>query len=155
MSEGDVFCSRTKGITVRVTREGVTIDNVVYPFLKPAAVFARVEHPSRVGPLLVMGVGVSFFIDRILQASLGAAVPAGFVAIVGAVWFKECKPVYCVDLAAVCADHAPILRGAEEWITAIAKAINEVIADQEETQATLAGPFLGESEATERFIQHP
>lgn len=152
MSEGEVFYSHAKGITVKVTPEAVAIDNVAYPFIKSSAVFVRAEQPSRVGPLLVIGVGVSFFIERILQASSTAAIPAGLVAVVGAIWFKECKPVYCLDLVAVCNDHAPILRGSENWISAVANAINEVMARRTEALDASAAPLPGESEATAPFL---
>jgi hypothetical protein len=154
MSEGEVFNFRAKGITVKITSEAVVIDNVAYPFMKPAAVFVRVEQPSRVGPLLVMGVGVSFFIERILEASPTAAIPAGFVAVVGAIWFKECKRVYCLDLAAVCNDRAPILRGSENWIAAVANAINEVMTRRTEALDAPEPPLPGESEASAPFL-HP
>ena len=155
MSEGEIFHSRAKGVTVRVTNKGVAIDEVTYPFMKSAAVFSRAEEPSRVGPLLVTAVGVSFCIERILEASPGGAILAGAVAAVGAFCLWENKPVYCIDLATICADHAPVLRGSENWINAIANAINEAIANQTAEITLPEVPFIAEPEVAAPLIQLP
>jgi hypothetical protein len=153
MPEGEIFHSRAKGVTVRVTNKGVTIDDVTYPFMKSAAVFSQVETPSRIGPLLVTAVGVIFCVERSMEAALGTAILAGAVAAVGVICLKECKPIYCIDLAAVCSDHAPVLRGGEKWIGAIANAINEAIANQTENRNVPEMPFLVEPEAPAPSIQ--
>lgn len=155
MSEGEIFYSHAKGVTVKVTNKGVTIDDVTYPFMKSAAVFSLVETPSRIGPLLVTAVGISFCVESIVEGSPGTAVLAGAVAAVGAFCLMECKPIYCVDLAAVCADHAPILRGGEKWIDAIANAINEAVANQTDQVNIPELPFVAEPEAAAPFIQQP
>lgn len=155
MSEGEIFRSRTKGVTVTVTNKGVTIDDITYPFMKSAVVFSRAEEPSRIGPLLVTAVGVSFCIEKIWEASPVSAIFAGAVAAVGVFCLKESKPVHCIDLAAVCADHAPILRGSENWINAIANAINEAIANETADIHLPEMPFITEPEAAAPLIQFP
>lgn len=153
MSEGEMFYSRAKGVSVRVTTTGVTIDDVTYPFMKSAAMFPRVETPSKIGPLVITAVGVSFCIESIIEASPGTAVLAGAVAALGMFCLKESKPVYSVDLAAVCSDHAPVLRGSETWITAIANAINEAIANQTQDANVPEMPLVVEPETAAPFIQ--
>ncbi len=130
MPEEAVFYSDARGL--RVTERGVTLDNITYAFTNFTSIASRVERPSRVGPLLVIGVGVSFFVEEITRPSFGLVILAGVVVAVGVFWLVECKPVYSVDLSAVSGESAPILRGSEEWTTAVATAINEAIARRTE-----------------------
>lgn len=153
MPEGEMFYSRAKGVSVRVTTKGVTIDDLTYPFMKSAAMFPRVETPSKIGPLVITAVGLSFCIESIIEASPGTAILAGAVAAVGMFCLKESKPVYSVDLATVCSDHAPVLRGSETWITAIANAINEAIANQTQDVNIPEMPLVVEPETAAPFIQ--
>ncbi|MFZ0335804.1 MAG: DUF6232 family protein [Candidatus Acidiferrales bacterium] len=146
MSEGAVFYSDAKGI--RVTDRGVTLDNMTYAFTNFASIASRVERPSRVGPLLVIAVGVAFFVEGITGHSFGLAILAAIVVAVGGFWFKECKPVYSLDLSAVSGERAPILRGSEEWTTAVAMAINEAIARRTEPLGASAGQFAPSPEVS-------
>lgn len=153
MSQGEIFFSRAKGVSVRVTNHGVAIDDVKYPFMKSAAVFSRVEQPSRIGPLFVTAIGASFCIESIIEASAGTALLAGAVAAVGLICLKESKPVYSIDLATVCTDHAPVLRGGEKWIAAIVNAINEAMAGETEVVPIPEVPFLVDSEAAAPLVR--
>jgi hypothetical protein len=146
MSEGAIFYSDTKGI--RVTDRGVTLDNITYAFQNFTSIASSIERPSRVGPLLVIAVGASFFVEGITRPSFDVAVLAAIVTAVGAFWFKESKPVYSLDLSIVSGERAPILRGSEEWTTAVAVAINEAIARRTDPLGASPGQFVHSAEVS-------
>ncbi|MGB7350867.1 MAG: hypothetical protein WBC66_13510, partial [Candidatus Acidiferrales bacterium] len=55
---------------------------------------------------------------------------------------------YSLDLSAVSGERAPILRGSEEWTTAVAMAINEAIARRTEPLGASAGQFAPSPEVS-------
>jgi len=146
MSGDAVLYSDDRGI--KVTGNTVTVDHIAYPIANLTYVAARVERPSRIGPFLVTAVGVTFFIERIVERSLGVAILAGIVAGMGLFLLKECKPVYCIDLSVVVGRGAPVVRGAEERIAAISKAINETITRRLSALNAASAPFEGDSEVS-------
>lgn len=133
----------------RVTDNSITVDNTRYPLANLTYVVVRVAQPSRVGPFVVIAVGLSFLAERMVQRSFGIAILAGIVASIGVFLLKECKPVYSVDLSVVAGEGAPIVRGGEERITAIANAINEAVAVRLAPENGATVPFLRDSEASE------
>jgi hypothetical protein len=146
MSEGAIFYSDTKGI--RVTDRGVTFDNITYAFQNFTSIASSIERPSRVGPLLVIAVGASFFAEGVTRPSFGLAILAAIVTAVGVFWLTECKPVYSLDLSVVSGERAPILRGSEQWTTAVAMAINEAVARRTEPLGDSARPFVQNPEVS-------
>lgn len=142
---GDVaFYSDRRG--VRVTCNSVTIENTAYPLANLTHVVTRVERPSRIGPFLVTGVGLSFLAERIAQRSFGVAILAGIVAGIGVFLLKEYKPVYSLDLSSVTGERALVVRGSEKRITAIAKAINEAVTGRVRANSAPLS-FIRDSEA--------
>jgi hypothetical protein len=125
MSGDVILYSDRRGI--KVTDSSVTVGNLAYPIADLTYVAACVERHSRIGPFLIIAVGFSFLVDRLAQRSIGAALLAGIVASIGVSLLKESKPVYSIDLSLVAGERAPVIRGSEERITAIGKAINEAI----------------------------
>lgn len=144
MSQEVILYSDQRG--VRVTGHSVTVDHIAYPLANLTYVAARVERPSRIGPFLIIAVGLSFLAERIAQRSFGVAILAVIVAAMGAILLKECKPLYRIDLSVVAGERAPVLRGSEGRITAIANAINEAILRLRAMNAASA-PLARDSEA--------
>lgn len=152
MSEEALFYSDAMG--VRVTDNGVTLDGISYPLANAAFVAARVERPSRVGPLLCIAIGVSFLAERIAQASPGGAILPCVVVVVGMIWFRECRPVHCLDLSNAFGESAPVLRGAEDRITSIANAINNAIAHRTGTLSAQPALSICDGEAPSLTSYH-
>ncbi|HKF52505.1 MAG TPA: DUF6232 family protein [Candidatus Acidoferrales bacterium] len=146
MSGDAVFYSDERGI--KVAGSSVTVDNIAYPIANLTYVAARVERPSRIVPFFVIAVGFSLLVEKMAQRSFGVAMLAGIVAGMGVFLLRESKPVHCIDLAAVAGKGAPVVRGTEERITAIAKAINETIVHRLSAPDVASLPFEGDSEAS-------
>lgn len=141
----EVACySDARGL--RVAANGVTLSNVAYPLASIASVSTHVEQPGRIGPLVVIAIGVWFFVEEIAQASLRVAVLAASVAAVGVFWFRECKPVHYLDLLLVSGERVFVAHGSERRINAIAKAINEAIALRTETPNVSSAPLLNDEQ---------
>lgn len=150
MPEDVVFYSDRRG--VRVTGNGITVDNAAYLFANPTYVAVRVEQPSRFGPFLIIAVGLLSLAERTAQRSFGIAIFAAIVTGIGVFLLTECKPVYSIDLSIVAGERAPVVRSSKERITAIAKAINEAIALRLTAQDAAPLPVLRNSDASELSV---
>lgn len=135
-----------------MTSNSITVDSAAYPFANLTYVAVGVEQPSRLGPFLIIAVGLLSLAERTAQRSFGIAIFAAIVTGIGVFLLTECKPVYSIHLSVVAGERAPVVRGSRERITAIAKAINEAIVHRLTALDGATPPFLHDSEPSELSI---
>lgn len=112
---------------VRVSDKRVIIGSTTYSMANITSVSTKVEHPSMMGPILLIAIGLFLFVSGVAGKSGGPAVIGGIVAALGYFWYKGRKPVWHLRIASASGETTPLQSVNGQWISSIAQAINEAI----------------------------
>jgi hypothetical protein len=78
MAEETSYYSDQNG--VRVTDKRVIIGSTTYSMANITSVSTKVEHPSKIGPILIIAIGVLFVMTSLAGRSFGGVLVAGVFA---------------------------------------------------------------------------
>ncbi len=125
MAEETSFYSDQSG--VRVTDKRVIVGNTTYSLANITSVSNSVEKPSLTGPILSIVIGLLLLVAGASGKSGGAALIGALVVLFGIVWYRGCKPLWHLRIASASGESTPLRSTNQQWITNIARAINEAI----------------------------
>ncbi|SRR5713101_1335480 len=111
---------------VRVSDKRVIIGSTTYSMANITSVSTNVVHPSMMGPIIVIAIGLFIFVSGLTQKS-GGAVVGGIIAALGYFWYKGRKPMWHLRIASASGETTPLQSANGQWISSIAQAINEAI----------------------------
>jgi len=112
---------------VRVTDKRVIIGSTTYSMANITSVSTKVEHPSKMWPVLFMLVGGFFVLGGLGNKAFGSALFGAILAIVGYFWFRGIKAIWHLRIASASGEATPLNSINQQWISSIAQAINEAI----------------------------
>jgi hypothetical protein len=112
---------------VRVTDKRVIIASTTYAMANITSVSTTVEHPSKLGPVLFVVIGVCMFLGGLANTSIGAAFIGVIFGALGYFWYRGIKPIWHLRIASASGETTPLHSINQQWIASIAQAINEAI----------------------------
>jgi hypothetical protein len=125
MAEETSYYSDQNG--VRVTDKRVIIGSTTYSMANITSVSTKVEHPSKIGPILIIAIGVLFVMTSLAGRSVGGVLVAGIFIALGYFWFRGVKPIWHLRIASASGENTPLQSVNQQWIASVAQAINEAI----------------------------
>jgi hypothetical protein len=124
MSDEKTFYSDETG--VRVTSARLIIENTTYAMANVASVRSAVEDPNRLGPVILIALGVLGVAAEI--SDRGAALVFGIVLLGGGIaWLVTQKPTYHVRISSSSGEADALSSRRKDYIDRVVQAINEAI----------------------------
>lgn len=126
MAEETSFYSDQQGI--RVTDKRVIIRNVTYALPNITSVSTEVDKPNLAGPILLIAIGAACVLGFFENTQNGFLILVGICFIVlGGIWYRGCKPTWHLKISSASGESTPLQSVNEQWINAVARAINEAM----------------------------
>lgn len=125
MAEETSFYADQKG--VRVTDKRVIVGSTTYSLANITSVSTTVEKPDFTGPILFTVLGIFLLIGAVSENSGGFAFFGVLLLLLGIVLYRGCKPKWNLRIASASGESAPLQSTDEQWISNIARAINEAM----------------------------
>lgn len=127
MAEETTFYSDQSG--VRVTDKRVIIGNTTYSLANITSVSTKVENPNLGWPILVIVIGILLLVSGFggRSASERIVLLGVLVTGFGYFWYRGSKPRWHLRIASASGESTPLSSTNQQWITGIARAINEAI----------------------------
>lgn len=125
MAEETSYYSDQNG--VRATDKRVIIGSTTYSMANITSVSTKVEHPSKMGPILIMATGAFMVLMGLGNKAFGGILIGGIFGALGYFWFRGIKPIWHLRIASASGETTPLHSINQQWISSIAQAINEAI----------------------------
>jgi hypothetical protein len=125
MAEETSYYSDQNG--VRVTDKRVIFGSTTYSMANITSVSTKVEHPSKMWPILFMVIGGFVALMSLVNKAFGGILVGGIFGALGYFWFRGIKPIWHLRIASASGENTPLQSINQQWIASIAQAINEAI----------------------------
>jgi hypothetical protein len=112
---------------IRVTNARLIVSGQTYAMSGITSVKAVEVHPSKQGPLLLIGVGILCVIVASSNRSAAAGVIGAVLAVLGVMWLLGLKPSYTVQLTSASGETRALTSNDRSLIASVVDAINEAI----------------------------
>ncbi|SRR6266568_3078123 len=112
---------------VRVTDKRVVIGSTTYSMANITSVSTKIEHPSKMGPILIMAIGAFVALIGLANKAFGGVLVGGIFGALGYFWSRGIKPIWHLRIASASGENTPLQSINQQWIASIAQAINEAI----------------------------
>jgi hypothetical protein len=112
---------------VRVTDKRVIVGDTTYALANITSVSTTIEKPNLTGPILFIGIGILLLLGAVSGNSVGLGFFGLFLLLLGAVWYRGCKPRWHLKISSASGESTPLQSQNEQWITSIVQAINEAM----------------------------
>jgi len=112
---------------VRVTSARLIIGSTTYAMLNITSVMRAEEHPSRVGPLVLVALGILFTLGGLSGTEYGAAVFGVFTLAIGVVWWKAQKTKYHLRISSASGEANAVTDYDKQRLDSIIQGVNEAI----------------------------